>query len=131
MIAGAALFFGGMLTFMAVTFGSGGWSKSRQFRVIGEVMSGKHGRRRKRAATGALIALGVSVVLLVVGISLKDRARAERCRTQCLAAGYQRGTIGPSAAQQPGTGKAGFLACTCTAAGKSPLEWRADTLTAP
>ena len=132
MIVGAVLFFGGMIVFMAVTFGSGGWSKSRQFRVIGEVMGGKHGHTRKHAATGALVALGVSVVTLFAGVAMKDRARADRCRAHCRAAGYDSGTIGPSKARRPGNEKAAaFVACTCAAAGKPPLELSADTLEAP
>jgi hypothetical protein len=132
MVVGAVLFFGGMIAFMAVTFGSGGWRKSRQFRVIGEVMGGKHGRTRRRVAIGALVALAVSVVTLFAGVSMKDRARADRCRAHCRAAGYDGGTIGPSKARQPDDEKAAaFVACTCTAAGKPSLELRADALGVP
>ncbi len=52
-------------------------------------------------------------------------------KPHCMAAGYERGAIGPPAAARPDNPKAAFVACTCTADGKAPLELRADTLTDP
>lgn len=125
MIVGVALFFGGAAFFMALLFGNGGASRSRQFAVIGHLLSGGLGPRKRALTILALLLLGVGMCTTFAGVASMDAARAERCRVHCVAQGYTEGHIGPSIDREPATR---FVACTCTGGSQPPLELRADSV---
>lgn len=123
MMIGAALLFGGGLTFMALLFGSGGWQRSRQFAVVGQLCAGTLGRVRQSLAMGSLALIGLGAIVCFAGVTRMDAERATRCQSYCIAAGYAEGTIGPSLDRDPATR---FVACTCIGPDRPALELRAD-----
>tara|TARA_R110002096_G_scaffold143328_5_gene299418 strand:+ start:70946 stop:71335 length:390 start_codon:yes stop_codon:yes gene_type:complete len=125
MAIGAALFFAGGLVFAGLLFASGGTQRSRQFEVLGQLFGGRLGQRKRALAVGSLVIAGAGAITCFAAIALMDGARAERCRDYCTNSDFVDGTIGPSLDRS----KAGrFVACTCTAPDKPPLEVRADSL---
>lgn len=126
LLIGAPLAMVGGVTFLVVLFSHGGAPKSQQFRVIGELMSGRRGQQSRVATLVALAAIGLGSCLSFAGIAASDAERAQRCAARCKADGFSEGRIGPSVERDP---KRRFVACTCTGGGKSaPLELPADSL---
>jgi hypothetical protein len=125
MIAGVALFLGGAVFFMALLFGSGGVNRAHQFSVIGRLLSGGFGPRRRALTFLSLVLLGVGMCTTFAGVASMDAERARRCREHCAAQGYPEGHIGPSIDREPATR---FVACTCTGGSQEALELRADSL---
>jgi hypothetical protein len=125
MLVGAALFFIGGGLFMAVLFSSGGAQKSKQFQVLGDVFAGRAGPRKRGLGCLALVLVVVGSCSLFGGVAAKDRARAERCQTRCVAEGFTEGRIGPSVDREPATR---FVACTCRGGREGDLELRADSI---
>ena len=129
MLVGAGAFFAGFLIFGYLLAANGGWAKSKQFAVLGELRRGEHGAGAKRALRLALVLIFVGMMLCFVGVGQKDNARREACETRCSAEGYASGKIGASLDRQP---KTRFLACICEAPDTQdkvdPLELRADEL---
>lgn len=109
-VVGAALFFAGVATAMGVVFTSGGVRKSQQFRVLGEVLSGRAGSGRRALLLGALLAAAAGALVLFGSVAAGDRARAQRCDAFCRARGFDQGRIGP--ADDPAKR---VVSCTCTA----------------
>lgn len=124
MIIGATLFFSGGLAFMALLFGHGGWQRSRQFAVIGQLCSGAHGGLRRILTLGSLALIWLGAMACFAGVLSMDAERAERCSNHCIAAGYAEGVIGASLDRDPAIR---FVACTCTAPDRPALELRADS----
>lgn len=129
-VVGIGFFFVGMLTIMAVVFANGGAQKSKQFQVIGEIASGKLGRRARRALFVGFASALVGMCATFAGVAGSDRARAKKCVATCQARGYADGKIQASTATQPNDVKrAAFVACACTRGpAPDPLELRADSL---
>ncbi len=125
MIIGAMLFFGGALLLMVLLFVSGGWQRSRQFAVFGELCSGARGAARRVLTLGSMGLIGLAALACFAGVASMDAERAQRCQDHCLAAGYDGGLIGPSLDREPATR---FVACTCTAPDREALELRATDL---
>lgn len=125
MTLGAALLAAGGLGFLGTLFASGGWRRSRQFAILGQLWSGALGARRRRLLRTSLVALGGGAALCFAGVASMDAERATRCRDHCLALGFTQGRIGPSEDRAPPTR---FVACTCSGEGEAALELRADAL---
>ncbi len=122
---GILIFFVGCAIFMILLFSSGGASKSRQFEVLRALWSGGHGPRKRAVLLLSLGLVGMGAITCFSGVAVMDAARAQRCEAVCQARGYASGTIGASIDREPATR---FVACTCTAADRAPLELRADAL---
>ena|SRR5688572_30787182 len=127
---GIGFFFLGMITIMAVTFANGGAQKSQQFRVIGEIASGKLGRGARIALFVGFASALVGMCTTFAGVAQGDRARAQKCVATCKTRGYENGKIRASTATHPNNAKrAAFVACACTRGpAPDPLELRADSL---
>lgn len=128
-VVGALLAMSGFALFMALVFSSGGLAKSEQFRVIGELASGRHGALRRR-----LLLLAVPTVLLgmctsFAGVAAQDARVRRACEERCERDGFESGRIGPSAerdARRPE--RAAFVACRCESPGRPAVELRADSV---
>jgi len=105
------VFFLGLAAQMGVIFSSGGLAKSRQFRVIGELLAGRHGATRRAVLVVGFLVAGVGALLLFAGVAQQDRLRAANCAAHCQKAGFEKGAIGPS--DDPAKR---VVSCTCTAA---------------
>lgn len=129
-IVGIWLFFLGVITSMVAMFANGGMQKSQQFRVIGEIASGKAGRGARIALFVGLASALVGMCTTFAGVAQSDRARARKCAATCHARGYENGNIRASTATQPThKNRAAFVACACTRGpAPDPLELRADSL---
>jgi len=127
MIFGVCMFFTGVLSVLLLLSANGGWDKSRQFAVLGQLLSGKLGALRRTLSRTALLLTFMGAVLCFAGVGQMDARRAQRCHDHCIAAAYLKGTIGPSVDR---TSSRRFVACACTAPGKPPLELRADSIRA-
>lgn len=125
MLIGAAIFFAGALSVLALMFSSGGWQRSRQFTVLGQLFSGQFGIARRIASMVSVALVVIGATLCFAGVALMDVQRAARCEELCLASGYSNGTIGPSVNRTPASR---FVACTCTADDQPPLEQRAHAI---
>ena len=125
MIIGASLFLAGGLSFMALLFASGGWQRSRQFAVLGQLWSGARGTARQVLSLGSFALVGFGALLCFAGVLSMDAERAERCHSHCIAAGYVEGVIGASVDRDPATR---FVACSCKSPDRPTLELRADLM---
>jgi hypothetical protein len=124
-ITGVALFAVGFLLVAGLIFGHGGWAKSAQFRVIGELVRGVHGRRAQMLLALGLVILPMGACLTFAGVTTSDRERAQRCNTQCTAEGYASARIGPNSDRDPNDRRTWFVACICEEPGMAPREFRA------
>jgi hypothetical protein len=77
LIIGAALFFAGGLIFLVLLFASGGAARSRQFEVLGQLWSGRHGPRRRRLLRLAFGLIGSGAVTCFAAVA------ARRCPARC------------------------------------------------
>lgn len=125
MTLGASLLAVGGLGFLGTLFASGGWRRSRQFAILGQLWSGALGPRRRLMCQLSLATVGAGAILCFAGVASMDAERAARCRDHCMALGFERGLIGPSVDRAPSSR---FVACTCSADALAPLELRADTI---
>ncbi len=125
MIAGAVLFALGGLLFAVVLFGNGGVRKSAQFRVMGELSRGVHGRGARLMFFGSFPLLLAGACLLFAAVGASDRARAKRCEDRCVATGYESSRIGPNS-DRTDDHATWFVACICEGGGQAPVEFRAD-----
>lgn len=93
MFVGIGMAFVGFAAFAGTLFSSGGAAKSEQFRVMGEVMSGRRGVGRKRVMTAGLLLCALGALTLFAGVAAHDAGRGERCRTWCTRQGYPRSVL--------------------------------------
>ncbi len=129
MLVGLALAAVGFLLFAGTLFGGGGVAKSKQFQVIGEVMSGRQGSGRRLAMTAGLGLLGLGVLTTFAGVSARDAGRGERCQAYCVQQGYTQSALGPAEETPAGGGRpVSFFACTCTRADGARTQTHANDL---
>lgn len=95
-VVGAAVAGVSFLLFVFVLFSSGGVAKSAQFRVLRELLSGKHGRARRGLVIAAFVGQLFGSCGIFSGVAAHDRARAERCDVHCKSLGNERGHIAAS-----------------------------------
>lgn len=126
-VGGVFVALGGVL-FAAQLFGHGGWRKSQQFRVLGELHRGDHGGTARRLFWVSLVLMPVGACLLFASVAQSDRARAKRCEERCAADGFTSGRIGPNSDRVEGDARSRFVACICEADGRESVEHRADAL---
>lgn len=124
---GVALFFVGFLLFAGVLFSHGGVARSRQFRVMGELFSGKHGNGARLLFASSFLVLVAGACLLFAGVAASDGARAERCESHCHATGYERARIGPNS-DRTDDRATWWVACICEGGTDTPSEVPADSL---
>ena len=127
MIIGVLMFFTGVLGVLALLMANDGWDKARQFAVLQALLTGKLGSGRRTFSLLALLLTFTGAMLCFAGVSQMDAKRAQVCHDHCIAAGYQKGSIGPSVDR---SSEGRFVACTCSAPDKAPLEQRADSIQA-
>jgi len=125
MLFGIALFFSGVALFMVLLFSSGGANRSKQFGVIADLLGGRRGVGKRRLIIAAMILIGLGACGTFAGVAAMDARRAGHCQDYCVAAGYERGKIGPSIERSK---ERRFVACTCDGGKSEPLELRADSL---
>ena len=129
MLVGLALASVGFLLFAGTMFGGGGVAKSQQFRVIGEVMSGRQGPGRKRAMGAGLALMALGLFTTFSGVAARDSGRGERCQAHCVQQGYTQSSLGRAEETPAGGGRPmAFFACTCTRADGARTQTRANDL---
>jgi len=125
MTIGAIAFFAGGLCFLGLLFSNGGWQRSRQFAVIGQLWTGQLGRSGKLLCRASLSVVTIGAMLCFAGVARMDGERADRCQNYCVADGYEGGEIGPSVDRSPASR---FVACTCVSDTRPLKELRADAV---
>jgi len=125
MTLGASLLAAGGLGLLGLLFASGGWRRSRQFAILGQLWSGALGSGRRLLVQLSLAAAVAGAALCFAGVASMDAERARGCHDHCIALGFEQGSIGPSVDRSP-SGR--FVACTCSADAIAPLELRADAI---
>jgi len=129
MLVGLALALVGFLLFAGTLFGAGGVAKSEQFRVMGEVMSGRQGPGRKRAMGAGFALMVFGVLTLFAGVAAKDAGRDTRCQAYCTQQGYPQSALGPAEETPPGGGRTvRYFACICTRPDGTHTQTRANDL---
>lgn len=128
MIVGAVLAFGGAILFASQLFRHGGVNRMHQFRVLGELRRGEHGKTARLLLAVSLVLLPIGACLLFAGVAQSDRQRAERCEQRCLSEGFASAAIGPNSDRVPGDARSRFVACICEGNGRERVEYRADEL---
>ena len=124
-IAGFALLGVGFLLVATQIFGHGGWAKFAQFRVLGELLRGVHGRRARLLLALGLVAWPIGMCVTFAGVGAADSERAARCETYCKAMSYTTSRIGPNSDRDPNDRNTWFVACICEGVGKPAREIRA------
>lgn len=111
---GVALSFVGFAFFAGTLFGGGGVAKSEQFRVIGEVMSGRQGPLRRRAMAAGLALMALGALIAFAGIAAHDAGRPARCQAYCTAHGYPQSELGPAELTSSTGRRVRVFACHCS-----------------
>ncbi|MFK7984558.1 MAG: hypothetical protein AB8I08_00880 [Sandaracinaceae bacterium] len=124
-LVGAVVTFAGTLLFGGLLFSNGGVRKSRQFRVIRELLGGTHGNGARLLTVAALLSMASGSCLLFSGVAASDHERAERCERRCRAEGYEAGRIGPNSDRTEDR-STWWVACICEGGSAPVLELRAD-----
>ena len=127
LLVGVASLFAGVALFMGLVFANGGLSKSTQFRVLHELVSGKHGRGARLGIFGAVLLVLTGACLGLGGLAMSDAERANACARACTARGHLRHRIGPNSDRLAGDAGTSWVACICEGGGER-VELRADGL---
>ncbi|MFK8004047.1 MAG: hypothetical protein AB8H86_31065 [Polyangiales bacterium] len=129
LVGGIATFVGAIL-FATQLFQNGGWAKSRQFQVIGELFRGAHGSGARIAVLISFVMMPIGACLLFAGVASSDAERRNRCEARCSAEGYEQARIGPNSGRDPSDRTTWFVACICEDAidGSDILEIDANSL---
>ncbi len=128
-IVGVAIFFLSAVAFLGILFAKGGWKRSKQFGVIVALFRGEHGTFSRWLMIGSFLGIVFGALVQFAGVAANDVARENLCQARCVAAGYPRGTIGPSMEQNMARRNSpAFVACNCTGGTLPPLELHADSL---
>lgn len=128
MLVGIAMAFVGFACFAGTLFSGGGTAKSRQFRVIGEVMSGQQGPGRKRAMVAGLLLCLFGALTTFAGVAAHDAGRGERCRAHCTGQGYTNSELGRVEETSANGRTVAYFGCICTRADGARAQTRADDL---
>lgn len=127
-IVGGALFFVGAILFATQLFRNGGWAKSRQFQVMGELFRGAHGSAARIAVLVSFVMMPIGACLLFGGVAASDAERRNRCEARCSAEGYASGRIGPNSERDSDDRTTWFVACICEGGPGVNLEIDANSL---
>ncbi|MFT5355052.1 MAG: hypothetical protein ACI9KE_002266 [Polyangiales bacterium] len=128
LVVGGALFFVGAILFASQLFRNGGWAKSAQFRVLGELFRGLHGSGARTVVLISLVLMPLGSCFLFAGVASSDVERRDRCETRCAAEGYSSGRIGANSDRVSGDRTTWFVACICEGGAGGALELDADSL---
>lgn len=131
LVTGGALFFVGFVLFAIALFGHGGLSRSRQFRVIGELFRGDHGRAPRIVATLGVSMVGIGACVCFAAVARSDHQRAERCRAFCGSKGYRSARIGPNSDRIREDRSTWFVACICEEGDQDPARLEVDARRPP
>lgn len=127
LVAGAAFFFIGVALFMGLLFSNGGLSKSKQFKVLFELIRGTHGSRARLGLVSAMLLGLTGACLAFGGVAMSDRERNRACASACAARGHTSHRIGPNSDRVAGDARTAWVACICEGGGET-VELRADAL---
>lgn len=127
LLAGVASFFAGVALFMGLVFSNGGLSKSKQFKVLAELVRGTHGAGARLGLAAAALLVLTGACLAFGGMAMSDAERANACAAACTARGHSRHRIGPNSDRVAGDARTMWVACICEGGGES-VELRADGL---
>lgn len=121
----SALTFGiGVMLVLSLLFSSGGGDKAKQFAVLGELASGRHGIIKRNLLIVGVVAIAIGSCSSFISVAVGDARLRERCQQSCSAKGYTQGTIGLSANKTSRAHKV----CRCTGEGLEALELELDGL---
>lgn len=127
LLAGVSFFFAGVALFMGLVFSNGGLSKSKQFRVLAELLAGTHGRGARLGLAAAALLVLTGACLAFSGMAVSDAERDRACAAACTARGHSRHRIGPNSDRVARDARTMWVACICEGGGES-VELRADGL---
>jgi hypothetical protein len=91
---------------------NGGANKSRQFEVLGDLLSGRHGALLRGLLVAALGGLVVGALIAFSAVGSIDAARRKQCQDTCVERGFKQGTMGLSAS--PDASGRPYKVCKCT-----------------
>ena len=127
LLVGVASLFAGVALFMGLVFANGGLSKSKQFKVLSEIITGTHGRGARLGIVAASLLVLTGACLGFGGLAMSDAERANACARACTARGHSRHRIGPNSDRVAGDARTSWVACICEGGGER-VELRADGL---
>ena len=119
LLAGFVFFFAGVALFMGLLFANGGVSKSKQFKVLRELVTGMHGRGARLGIVAALLLALTGLCLCFGGVAKSDMERNRACASACAARGHTRHRIGPNSDRVAGDARTSWVACICEGGGET------------
>ncbi len=128
MLVGVAMAFVGFTCFAGALFSGGGVAKSEQFRVIGEVMSGRQGPGRKRVMSAGMILCVIGALTTFAGVAAHDAGRGERCRAWCAQRGYTASELRRVEETAPSGRTVAYFGCVCAREDGATTQTRANDL---
>ncbi|HQY64603.1 MAG TPA: hypothetical protein PK141_24560 [Polyangiaceae bacterium] len=129
MIAGAGLFVVGFVTFFVLLVAHGGFAKSRQFGVVGEISSGRQGGFAQVVMVIAFLLMPFGACGMFAAVAAGDQGRKSSCNDTCVERGYRTGRVQGSKAMDPKRPNAhAFVACVCSGGASPDLELNARDL---
>lgn len=120
LLIGVAIFGASVFTVLALLVAHGGANKMRQFAVLGELLSGRHGARMRGLLIAALAGLVVGALTSFAAVAISDAAQLRQCQKICVERGFEKGTIGLSA--RPGASGRHYKVCRCTGGSEQDQE---------
>lgn len=127
-IVGGIVAFLGAILFATQLFRHGGWARSRQLRIIGELFRGTHGSGARTAVLVSFVMMPIGSCLLFSAVASSDAERRDRCEARCSAEGYASGRIGPNSERDTSDRTTWFVACICEGGEGEGLEVDANSL---
>lgn len=123
----SALTFGtGVMLVLSLLLSSGGSDKAKQFAVLGELASGRHGLVKRNLLLAGVLAIAMGSCSSFISVAVGDAQLRELCQQNCSVQGYAEGTIGLSAT----SARTPHKVCRCAGAGMQVLELELDGLAA-
>ena len=120
LLIGGAIFGASVLLVLVLLVTSGGGNKSRQFAVLGELLSGSHGAASRGLLIAAFVGIAIGALTCFGAVGKGDAARRQRCQDSCAERGYKSGKLGLSESRDA-NGRPNKV-CRCSGGSETDLE---------
>lgn len=120
LLIGVGIFGAGVFLVLALLVTHGGANKMRQFAVLGDLLSGRHGARMRRLLILAFAGLVVGALTSFAAVALNDAALSKQCRKICVERGFEKGAIALSS--RPGASGRAYKICRCSGGAEADQE---------
>jgi hypothetical protein len=120
LMTGVVIFGASVLLVLVLLATHGGANKSRQFEVLGDLLSGRHGSVMRALLVVAMGGLAVGAMISFSAVGRSDAARRKYCQETCVQRGFTQGTLGLSAGRDA-SGRS-YKVCRCSGGPEKELE---------